>query len=358
MEPLKEMFNSIFIKELAFQLKKNYPLFDQTSFVQHFENNQFFDLSLNQRMRKITETMRVFLPDEFNQAVDILKNSISGVKPGYTTIIFPDYVGLYGKPHFNESMKALKYFTTFGTSEFAIREFLKHDFDATFKVMLNWATDKNVHVRRLASEGCRPRLPWSFKLDATISNPFLTSPVLQTLKNDNELYVKKSVANHLNDITKDNTEAFFKITHNWDLSNNHTNWIVKHAGRNLIKNGNSKMLALIGITAKANISNLNLNLKNNKINIGEYLSFQCSFISNCEQKIVIDYAIYYLKQNAIHTKKIFKLKTVEAKKGETIIVSKKQLMKIFSTRKLYPGIHYIEMIINGDSHSKTSFELH
>ena len=358
MEPLKEMFNSTFIKELASLIKKNYPSFDSDKFIFSIENSTFFELSLNQRMRKITETLRLFMPDKYSKTIDVFKNTISLMKPGYTTIIFPDYVGLYGLSDFNYSLDALKFFTSFGTSEFAIRLFLKKDVHATLNVMKKWSHDKNVHVRRLASEGSRPRLPWSFKLDNVIENPFLTEPILNVLQSDKELYVKKSVANHLNDITKDNTGAFFNVIKNWDLKNENTKWIIKHAGRNLIKKGDSKMLSLIGVKSSVKILNLKCDLKNDKIKIGDYLSFDCSFVSDADQKIVIDYSIFYLKQKGIHSKKTFKLKMVQAQKGELIQVSKKQWMKNFSTRKLNPGVHYVELLINGITYSKISFNLH
>jgi len=357
MEPLKEMFNSNFIEELAFLIKKNHMAFDSEKFVKLFDNKHFFELSLNERMRKITETLYLFMPDRYSKTLEVFKNTIPLMKPGYTTIIFPDYVGLYGLSDFKNSLDALKFFTTFGTSEFAIRIFLKNDFHATLYEIKKWTSDKNVHVRRLASEGTRPRLPWSFKLNEVIENPFLTEPILNALKNDNELYVKKSVANHLNDITKDNSDAFFEIIKKWDITPIHTKWIIKHAGRNLIKNGNSKMLSLIGVNYFAKISNFKCDLKNAKIKIGDYLSFDCSFVSDANQKLVIDYSIFYLKQKGIHTKKTFKLKMVQAQKGEFIQISKKQWMKNFSTRKLYPGTHYIQFIFNGVPQLKISFNL-
>ena len=164
-------------------------------------------------------------------------------------------------------------------------------------------------------------------MDNVIENPFLTEPILNVLQSDKELYVKKSVANHLNDITKDNTGAFFNVIKNWDLKNENTKWIIKHAGRNLIKKGDSKMLTLIGVKSSVKILNLKCYLKNDKIKIGDYLSFDCSFVSDADQKIVIDYSIFYLKQKGIHAKKTFKLKMVQAQKGELIQVSKKQWMK-------------------------------
>jgi len=347
MEPLKEIFNYAFVDELAYHLKKSYPQFDIKQFKQNCITEDYSLLSLNERMRRITKTMQLFLPDDFKKSLPVLYEVIPKIKKGYPSIIFPEFVGLYGKNNFELSLKALRNFTSYGTSEFAIREFLKHDFQKTIFTMQKWSVDKNHHVRRLASEGSRPRLPWSFKLDEVIQNPFSTEIILNQLKADKEIYVKKSVANHLNDISKDNTDAFFSIINKWEKVDENTNWIIKHAGRNLIKNGNSAMLKLVGVKSAAFISGLNFELKSKKIKLGNYLNFEINFKSDKQQQLIIDYAVYYLKKNGIHSKKVFKLKTFEVEKGQFVKLIKTQLFKDFSTRKHNHGEHKIALLING-----------
>ena len=357
MEPLKEMFGFLFIDELTAQLNSIYPVFNKAEFKNKLIDSDYAMLGLNGRMRRITQTMRLFLPDDFKKSLSILHEVIPKMKTGYTTIIFPDYVGLYGKNNFDLSLKALRDFTSYGTSEFAIREFLKLDFERTIDVMYSWARDNNPHVRRLASEGSRPRLPWSFKLNEVMDNPYSTELILNRLKTDNELYVKKSVANHLNDISKDNTDAFFTIINKWNHDNKNTNWIIKHAGRNLIKKGNPSMLKLMGVNTGAYLSSVNLNVKTDKLRLGDYLSFEAKFKSEKKQKLIIDYAVFYVKQKSKNFKKVFKLKILNVEKGEVIKISKKQLIKNFSTRKHFAGEHKIELLINGISVSNSKFYL-
>jgi len=357
MEPLKEMFNYLFIDELAFHLKKSYSQFDINQFKQNCITEDYSQLSLNERMRRITKTMRLFLPDDFKNSLTILYEVIPKIKNGYPTIIFPEFVGLFGQNYFDISLRALRDFTRFGSSEFAIREFLKLDFKKTIHTMQKWSEDKNHHVRRLASEGSRPRLPWSFKLDEVIQNPFSTEIILNQLKADKEIYVKKSVANHLNDISKDNTDAFFSIINKWEKTDENTKWIIKHAGRNLIKNGNPAMLKLVGVKSKAAISDLNFLIKHKKIKLGNNLDFEINFKSDKIQQLIVDYAIFYLKKNGKHSKKVFKLKTFEAPKSQIVKLKKKQLFKDFSTRKHNHGEHKIALIINGFVVAEESFFL-
>lgn len=210
MEPLKEMFGQVYYKNLAAVFSAIHSPFNTTSFLKEVTTD-FADRSLNERMRHTAKTLHHHLPSDYRQSLSLLREAIPNLSPGYTALVFPEFVSLFGHDHFNLSLDALKYFTQFGSSEFAIRTFLKQDLEKTLKILYTWSEDDNVHVRRLASEGSRPRLPWSFKLDAIIKNPSLTTPILENLKKDDELYVRKSVANHLNDQTKDAPDYVIKL---------------------------------------------------------------------------------------------------------------------------------------------------
>jgi 3-methyladenine DNA glycosylase AlkC len=357
-DALKEMFNEQFYLDFSKRIKKSYGSFDDKAFFKEAINS-LDDRSLNQRLRHTSIVMKHFLPVDYKKSIAILYDVIDHSPRGYSALIFPDYVGLYGHGHFNISMDALKHFTQFGSSEFAIREFLKRDFDKTIQVLEKWAMDKNHHVRRLASEGSRPRLPWSFKLDEVIKNPKVTQRILEILKEDKELYVKKSVANHLNDISKDNPDFMLALIANWDLSNPDTKWIAKHANRTLIKKGHLAALNVFDFekNVKLKVSDITLNKK--KIKLGEQLLFEFDIRSekNNDQKLVIDYVIHYAKKGGASSAKVFKLKELVLKPKEVLTINKKQLFKDFSTRKHYKGIHSVEILINGKAYSKIDFEL-
>lgn len=358
MEPLKELFNKSYFLHLADEIKKAFKSFDSINFVKEVTQN-LNSLSLNERMRNTSIVLKNYLPQDYKKAISILYKVIPNTQRGYTNLVFPDFVGLYGHDHFDISLEALKYFTQFGSSEFAIREFLKRDFDKTIKVMNQWAKDKNHHVRRLASEGSRPRLPWSFKLDEVIKNPKSTQRILEALKTDEELYVKKSVANHLNDLSKDNTAHMLELIKAWDKNNTHTAWIMKHASRTLIKKGNAESLAIFEFEKDPKIQLANFKVIKPKLKLGQHLEFEFDLISEKrkDQKLVVDYILHYCKKGSELTKKVFKLKDLTLKPGQKITISKKQLLKDFSTRKHYTGTHFIEIQVNGKSYGKLAFKL-
>jgi len=358
MEPLKNMFNPEFIQKLAVKIKSVYPQFDSVNYTKEVLL-QLQGLELNQRLRLISSSLRNFLPDSYSKSLTILKKTAPTMQSGYTALIYPDFVGLYGKAELEKSIDALKYFTVFGSSEFAIREFLKHDFQFTLNEMKKWTLNENEHVRRLASEGSRPRLPWSFKLDEVIKKPEHTFPLLDKLKVDPSLYVRKSVANHLNDISKDHPEKLLRYIKGWNGDHPHTLWIMKRACRTLIKKGNKESLHVFNFEkqAKIKISNLKLSPKHLKIGDALQVSFDLTSQKNKTQKLVIDYVVHYLKPSGALLPKVFKLKEISLPAGQSIHVEKKHSFKHFSTRTQYAGKHLLEIQINGISMAKSPFYL-
>lgn len=357
-DALKEMFNKTFYEQFALEFNKVDPHFHPEKFVKDVTKD-LDHLSLNGRMRNTSLVLKKYLPSDYKKSLELLFKTIPNLNRNYTSLVFPDFVGLYGHDDFNLSMEALKYFTQFGSSEFAIREFLKRDFNKTIKVMNKWADDKNHHVRRLASEGSRPRLPWSFKLDEVIKNPKLTQLIVEKLKSDDELYVRKSVANHLNDISKDNAEWMLRVLSSWEKTNVNTSWIVKHASRTLIKKGNVQSLLLFDFEKNVKVKVCNFSLNKSKINLGESLQFEFDIVSEkaTSQKLVIDFAVHYIKKSGERSPKVFKLKEIVLNPKQAIHISKMHRFQDFTTRKHYPGKHTIEILINGKSACLREFEL-
>jgi 3-methyladenine DNA glycosylase AlkC len=271
----------------------------------------------------------------------------------------PHYVASYGGHAFDTSMDALKYFTTFGSSEFAIRHFLRSDLERSLEWMHDWTQDENHHVRRLASEGSRPRLPWSFRLDAVQADPQLAAGILDRLKADESLYVRKSVANHLNDVTKVHPGWVLDTIEGWSLENKHTAWIAKHALRSLIKQGDLRALTVIGAGAKAEVELLDVRVEPAVIRLGEAitLSFVVKSTVAHEQRLVIDYAIDYVKANGGVSAKVFKLKTVVLEGFGMEKMQRNQHIRALTTRKHYAGRHLVNVVINGMPVASASFTL-
>lgn len=358
MEPLKEMFNKKFYEHLAVEVAKVHRGFDTKKFLSQVTKD-LQKRELNQRLRHTTEVLKEHLPEDYKSCIVILKKVIPRMDRGYTTLVFPDFVGRYGTHDVDTSLDALKYFTKFGSSEFAVREFLKKDFQRTIKEMKEWAKDKDHHVRRLASEGSRPRLPWSFKLDKVIENPRLTLPILELLKNDKELYVRKSVANHLNDISKEHPKLVLDIVKNWKGLSPQTDWILKHASRNLLKKGHKEILSHFGIVHNPAVEVLDLRLLNNSITVGEDIAFRFSLKnkSNKKIKVRIEYAVYFLVSNGSLSKKVFKISERELDKQQTIEFERRHSFKLITTRRYRAGAHKIALIVNGKEGRPLEFKL-
>lgn len=357
-DALKDMFNEKFYKQLALELNAVENTFHSGKFIKEVTQN-LEHLSLNERLRNTSIVLKNYLPNGLKKSIEVLFKIIPKFKGNYTSLVFPDFVSQYGRDDFDLSMKALHYFTQFGSSEFAIREFLKRDFVKTIKVMNTWAEDKNHHVRRLSSEGSRPRLPWSFKLDEVINDPKVTRSILEKLKSDPELYVRKSVANHLNDLSKDNTDYMLGLINTWDKTNVHTAWIIKHASRTLIKKGNAQSLALFNFEKNVKLSIENFKLNKSKLNLGESIQFKFDLVSKkaSSQKLVIDFKLFYRKKNGELSPKVFKLKELDLRPKQIVSISKTHRLKDFTTRKHYAGKHIIEIVINGKVYSKKEFTL-
>jgi 3-methyladenine DNA glycosylase AlkC len=358
MEPLKEMFNLNFYRHFAAGFGAADKNFNEKDFIKDV-TAKMDELSLNERLRNTSIILQRYLPASYPKAIGIMFKAAPSLQRGYTALVLPDFVGLFGKDHFALSMDALKYFTCFGSSEFAVREFLKADLSKTLRVMHQWADDKDHHVRRLASEGSRPRLPWSFKIDAIIKEPKLTTGILEKLNADPELYVRKSVANHLNDISKDNPGYMLGLVRTWDKTNPHTQWIIKHASRTLIKKGDSDSLALFNFEKNIKVRLEKFKLSSPVIRLGKEMEFGFLLASdrNKPQKLVIDYVIHYYRPSGELSKKVFKLKELELQAGQKVLVSKRQVFKDFTTRKHYAGKHFIEIMINGKMMKKAAFRL-
>jgi 3-methyladenine DNA glycosylase AlkC len=256
-------------------------------------------------------------------------------------------------------MEALKYFTAFGSSEFAIRHFLRADMQRSLKLMHDWSLDANEHVRRLASEGSRPRLPWSFRLEQIQADPRLAAAILDNLKADPSLYVRKSVANHLNDITKDHPEWVLDLIEGWSLDNPHTAWIARHALRSLIKQGNLRALAIIGAGAKPEVQIIDVQVNPPVIGLGEKitLSFAVKSTAHNSQRLVIDYAIDYVKANGSTSAKVFKLKALTLPGNATQSIARGQHIKELTTRRHYAGKHAVHVLVNGERLASTAFEI-
>jgi 3-methyladenine DNA glycosylase AlkC len=355
---LKEMFDEARLRQIAAQTAAVYPAFDVDKFLA-LALADLDQLSLMQRLRRTTESLHATLPSDYHQTIAILYELAPRIQHNFVTLFLSDYVGLYGLDDFDHSLAALKYFTTFGSAEFAIREYLRRDLHRTLAVMEVWSRDENEHVRRLASEGCRPRLPWSFRLEALIADPTPVLPILENLQRDPSLYVRKSVANHLNDISKDHPAWMMEQLERWPLDDPHTAWIAKRAVRTLIKQGDARALTLIGAGGEAQVAVEAFTLQPQTVALGERISLTCQLRSTAmqPQRLVVDYIVHYIKKSGGSSGKVFKWKEFTLAPGEAVPLTRSQQIRNFSTRVHYPGRHRVEVVVNGTTVAESFFDL-
>ncbi len=227
----------------------------------------------------------------------------------------------------------------------------------SLRLLNRWTKDKNVHVRRLVSEGTRPRLPLASPIKMFIKDPRPIIPLLDKLKDDSDLYVRRSVANNLNDISKDNPEIVVETLRKWrNNASKERLWVIRHSLRTLYKRGNKDALKLMGFF-KPEVSDIVLSLSENSIKIGKYLELTATISSLKDQNLMIDYVIHYMKANGKNSPKVFKISVKKAKKGQNLIMNKKIPFRQMTTRKHYKGKHFIELIINGYKFQKEEFML-
>lgn len=280
-------------------------------------------------------------------------------KAGFAAWPLIDYVAVHGLQHPKEALQTLEKLTPMFSAEFAIRPFIQQHTDITYATLLQWCEHPSEHVRRLASEGSRPRLPWGMRLPQFIQNPEPLACILEQLKADESLYVRRSVANNLNDISKDNPEWMINLCESWLIdSNAHTEWIVKHALRSLVKAGDARVFPLLGYAANASVVVSAIQLDKKKIQVGDSINFSCTITGgNRAQNLVVDYAIYFMKANGKLAPKVFKLKNIALACNESLTLNKSHSFKWITTRRYYAGAHQLAIQINGKEVAHTDFYL-
>jgi len=367
-EPFKNLFNHHVINNMAEHFQCHWQDFDKAGFVAT-AGNQLETLELKARSQQITAAMSQYLPNDFDAAGRILLASLTpeadepstendGIS-GWAIMPMGDYVGIHGIKHHDFSMRLLKTMTSRFTSEFSIRFFLLAAPEKTLATLKNWLSDDSKHVRRLISEGTRPRLPWAMQLPLFIQNPAPVIELLDILKDDPEEYVRRSVANNLNDIAKDHPDIIADIAEQWikDANANRTK-LIRHACRTLFKQGNSKVLKTFGYD-KPELEHYALTVHSEQVVLNGSLEFtlEIESASDHEQTLMIDYIIHHQKKNGTRSPKVFKWKKTVLPARKNLLMTKKHPFKVITTRVYYEGLHEIEILINGQSIAKEHFYL-
>ncbi len=357
-EKLKDLFfTTSSIAELREAIAQAYPAFDKERFMALVLDATWEDKELKQKMRHVTECLHETLPADYPEALEILKQ-VAPSASGFEAMCFPDYVECYGTDHWDLSLPALAFFTRFSSSEFAIRPFLAQDPERAMEYLYTWAEDDNHHVRRLASEGCRPSLPWAMALPHFKKDPSLILPVLEKLKRDESEFVRKSVANNLNGISKDHPDLVLDICERWHGHNSNTDWIVKHACRTMLKAGNKRAMRLFGFAEPKHIRVVNLTLGQQALPIGDEQTFTFELTVDTDEacQVRLEYVMHFARPKGKVSRKVFQLREGSFEPGHHTI-SKRHSFVDQSTRKHFPGQHRIAIIVNGVEMAEANFQL-
>ena len=372
MEPFKNFLNPALVTKMAGHFQNHWPDFNKNPFISD-TTKDFETLELKQRSNRITDMMIRYLPADFEEAGNILLKSlgtplgddltsgqddVTGIS-GWAIMPMEHFVALQGHDHFDLSMTLFKEMTKRGTAEFGIRYFLEKYPEKALALMKTWTSDDNVHVRRLCSEGSRPKLPWGIHLPVFIKDPAPVVELLEQLKDDNKEYVRRSVANNLNDIAKDHPDLVASIAEKWmvDASKDRKR-LVRHACRTLLKNGHPKTLQVLGF-APPIIKNATIELLTPELILGEALEFSLTLDSAAShaQAVMVDFIIHHQKANGSTTPKVFKWKTATLAPDKSLVMSKRHAIKKITTRVYYAGLHSLEVVVNGVSVGKKDFQL-
>lgn len=361
--PLKDLYNDRFFDFFIGTFREVYPAFNGKKFKQDVYAGAWPQLELKERMRQTADVLAKHLPPQYAEAVLYLQAYADQWKGGYSfeLLFLCDYVERYGLHDVETSIRAMEKITVVSSAEFAIRPFLNKYPERMMQQMYVWSKHPNEWVRRLSTEGFRPRLPWGLAVPYLKKDPTPIWPVLETLKNDPSETVRRSVANNLNDISKEHPQQVLERLARWKKEHPETEKLVKHASRTLLKQGHPEVLELFGAGTSKHLAFEQEGALTPRIRVGEpqTFAFQVSHTGKKkeEQKIRLEYVIYYLLKNGQHGKKVFFLSEKNITNGQTLRIQKIHTFRPITTRTYYEGMHKMAILLNGKEYALGEFEL-
>lgn len=323
-------------------------------------------LPLRARSDLLRDALLADIPGDFATLATVVRAALHGTATFDGWMIWPVSTAVAQRAArqndpaaFDDAMALLAELTGRLSAEFAIRTLLKQDLARALAITMTWAASDDAAVRRLASEGTRPYLPWAIRVPQLIARPDCTVPILDALYRDDDEVVRRSVANHLNDLSRENAGLVVEVAGRWLADPDHnTQALVRHALRTLVKRGDPAALELLGfpavtVTVGAPVVDRAMMV------LGERLTFSTTISNDGTQpaRVVIDYAVHHLKANGTSVPKVFKLTTRTLAPGESVIISKDHTIRPITTRRYYPGTHAVDVRVNGIASAATPFEL-
>ncbi len=372
-EPFKNLLDPSLVRTAARHLQRAWPEFDSGRFTRQALHG-LESLELKARAMHVADALEAALPSDFAAAADVLESALAPAHEGEAMaglalddrglrgwILWSagEFVARRGLATPARALQALHAFTQRFTAEFAIRPLIIAHPALCFETLERWTRDPSAHVRRLVSEGSRPRLPWGVQLKSLIADPSPTLPLLRALQDDESEYVRRSVANHLNDIAKDHPAIVARwLEEHLPDASAERRALLRHASRTLVKRGDARVLAAWGV-GKRFAGSAALTVSPKRVAVGGRLALTLELQSTARsaQRLVIDYVVHHVKADGSRSPKVFKGWTVELPARGALRLAKQHSLKVVTTRRYYPGVHLIDVNINGVKCATATFTL-
>jgi 3-methyladenine DNA glycosylase AlkC len=357
---LKDFVDTDAVTQIGAAIAEVHPGFDVVSFVAAVFDDEWEARALKQRIRHVAMTARVDLGGEYREALAVMRAAAERLTVGGIPVwCFNDFVEEYGVDDPDVSLPALEQFTKLASAEFAVRPFINLYPDRMAVQMCEWAQSRNAHVRRLASEGYRPRLPWGMGIPVVKKDPAPVLAVLELLRSDSSETVRRSVANNLNDISKDHPELAVSVLEGWGADTPEALKLRKHALRTLLKRGHPAALRALGFSPEAAVEVGALSILPERGLVGSHvvMEFDVAASGPGPQSLMIDYAVVYQNVSGTGSRKVFKGVVVDLAAGEVVTLKRKISLKQMSTRRIVPGPHRVEAQVNGVVHAVAAFDV-
>lgn len=364
-DTLDHLLDRRVVRSLGAELAAADPRIDPKRFVRDASTG-LDELGLMARGAHVATAMKRHLDASFPEAARTLVASLDHRLPesedqsSFRYLPHTSFVAAYGLEHLEESLAAQHALTKRFTAEFSLRPFLVAHPEATFARLVQWTTDPDPHVRRLVSEGTRPRLPWAPRLRMYQLDPRPGLALLERLRDDPELYVRRSVANHLNDIAKDHPEEAIEVCRRWMIdAPPDRRWIVRHALRTLVKRGDQEALAILGFGASASVRIENVRLEPKRVRLGEEFRFSAEIVSTAPRaaELLVDFRVGFVKADGTRKPKTFKGTKLVLEPGGAGEVRGRVSFAPMTTRISYPGRHTLALVVNGAETEIAEFEV-
>jgi 3-methyladenine DNA glycosylase AlkC len=363
MEPLKEHFSLRYVERLRERVIQCLAVADASVFTR-ITADELNALELKARVTLLANTLvqTINAPSPeilFDHIVRLVQ-----AEPrwqGFDIWPFATVLELHAQGAPAAALLAQKAVTPWFTCEFAVRPLLKEQPEFVLNQFQEWAHDPDEHVRRWTSEGSRARLPWGGNFDALLQNPTLTRDILETLRNDASDYVRRSVANHLNDLTREHAGYVLDVAETWMQNPGpRTAATLRHALRNLIKAGHPRALALFG-SHKPELAHVRLEMSASEARVGDSIHWKL-YVETPPgvqtQRLIIDYALWHRKASGGLSPKVFKGTVINLAPARSTVFHKKHSLRPITTRNYYTGQHELHVMINGQTVARGEFMLH